>query len=303
MFGYVRIRKEELRIREYYTYNRKYCGLCQMLGKKYGFIYRMILSYDVVFLMLVLENFDADCCNLSFRCPMNPLKKIDTEVSEKIAEYSAFINYYLAILKLEDDVLDENKLFKKMALKKLRRNSYYKCMVKEYGKEVDALYGMINNVNKLEKENASFDVLSNSFGNFFAEIFKVFFRLYKQDSVEIMNDKMYDMCFNLGKWIYIMDAYDDYIEDIKCGQFNLLRKMMEEDDSPEKLRVHKKIATINRILLLKMKHAFNQITWNKNGEIIGNVISYGCISTYSRILHRRYPKIEAEFIKINEKNN
>lgn len=123
----------------------------------------------------------------------------------------------------------------------------------------------MNTVNELEKTNTSFDILSNSFGDFFAEIFKIYFRFYKKDNVEIMKDNVFSLCFNLGKWIYIMDAYDDYSEDIKYGKFNLLRNIMNEDDSSYKLRAHKKISTINRILILKMKESFNKITWNKNG--------------------------------------
>lgn len=84
----------------------------------------------------------------------------------------------------------------------------------------------MNTVNELEKANTGFDILSNSFGEFFAEIFNVYFRFYKKDNDEIMKDNVFSLCFNLGKWIYIMDAYDDYSEDIKYGKFNLLRNIM-----------------------------------------------------------------------------
>lgn len=52
MFGYVRIRKDDLKVKDYYIYKQKYCGLCATLGKNYGFIYRMFISYDITFLIL-----------------------------------------------------------------------------------------------------------------------------------------------------------------------------------------------------------------------------------------------------------
>ena len=46
MFGYVRPYKDELRVREYEQYKAIYCGLCRALGKNYGVLSRLTLSYD-----------------------------------------------------------------------------------------------------------------------------------------------------------------------------------------------------------------------------------------------------------------
>ncbi|MGN9020224.1 DUF5685 family protein [Lachnospiraceae bacterium HCP1S3_C3] len=292
MFGYIRIQKEELKMRDYYTYNKKYCTLCHMIGKNYGFIYRMILSYDVTFLMLVLENFDTSYSNISFRCPINLRKKVNAEFSERVTEYTAFINYYLAVLKLKDDIEDDNIIIKKLALKKFMSNLQYKSVATKYTNEIQVLSDMMSNINELEKNNTSFDVLTNAFAEFFTEIFRIYFRLYDIEVKEMIKDKIYTIVYNLGKWIYMMDAYDDYIEDIKNGRFNLLTTMMQKDDSAEKINTHKKIAIMNGILIYKMKKAFNEIKWEKNGEIIDNIISYGCNATYYRILHKRYFQIE-----------
>lgn len=292
MFGYVRIQKDDLKIRDFHTYRKKYCGLCYALGKKYGFIYRSIISYDMVFLVLVLENFKTEMSAISFRCPMNFLKKIDTDISNQIMDYCAFINYYLAELKLEDDVMDEKRLIKKIALKIFNHNVRYKSMLNIYGDKLLALSKLMANVNALEKTNADFDELSNAFGEFFVGIFKLFFDLHNNQGFKEENT-LYSLCFNLGKWIYIMDAYEDYNEDIKDGKFNLLKKMIQEDDSCNKLKAHKKIAAINEILILKMKSSFNQITWCRHSEILYNIISLGCVDTYWKVLHKRYPEIES----------
>lgn len=50
MFGYVRIFKPEMKIAEFDQYQGVYCSLCKRLGKKYGAMSRMTLSYDFTFL-------------------------------------------------------------------------------------------------------------------------------------------------------------------------------------------------------------------------------------------------------------
>lgn len=292
MFGYVRIRRDDLKVKDFNTYRRKYCGICKQLGKDYGFVYRAITSYDIVFLALSLENFEEATKPVKFRCPMNPLKKININISEYVMEYAALINYHLAILKLQDDVIDEKSLLKKLALKLFMCNPRYKNIKNKFEEELAVISKLMEEVNTLERINANFDLLSNSFGEFFAEIFRLFFHHYKMNFLESWDD-FYSLCFNFGKWIYIMDAYDDYIEDNKSNDFNLLNSIMQEDNSPNKIEAHKKIYIINKMLLYKMREAYYKINWNKHGEIIYNMITVGCTDTYWSIVHMRYPQIES----------
>ena len=292
MFGYVRIRRDDLKVKDFNTYRRKYCGICKQLGKDYGFVYRAITSYDIVFLALSLENFEEATKPVKFRCPMNPLKKININISEYVMEYAALINYHLAILKLQDDVIDEKNLLKKLALKLFMCNPRYRNIKNKFEEELAVISKLMEEVNTLERINANFDLLSNSFGEFFAEIFRLFFHHYKMNFLESWDD-FYSLCFNFGKWIYIMDAYDDYIEDNKSNDFNLLNNIMQEDNSPNKIEAHKKIYIINKMLLYKMREAYYKINWNKHGEIIYNMITVGCTDTYWSIVHMRYPQIES----------
>ena len=54
MFGYIRTHRPELKIREDETYKGIYCSLCNELGKRYGILSRLFLSYDSTFLALAL---------------------------------------------------------------------------------------------------------------------------------------------------------------------------------------------------------------------------------------------------------
>ena len=65
MLGYIKTQRDDLRICDFCLYKQQYCALCQGIGKKYGIVYRLILSYDMVFLALVLENFETEMTPLS----------------------------------------------------------------------------------------------------------------------------------------------------------------------------------------------------------------------------------------------
>ena len=294
LFGYVRVRKDDLKIRDFRIYRNKYCALCDAIGKQYGLIYRTIIRYDLVFFVLMLENYETALTNSSFRCPINPLRKIKVNVSEQVYEYCAFVNYYLAVLKLEDDVMDEKSIIKKLLLWIFNRNSQYKKMSKKYGERLTDLSKLMNSVNELEKNSTDFDDLSNAWGHFFAKLFQLYFEHYKTGQ-EIENfEYINTVNFNLGKWIYFIDAYEDYNEDTQKGQFNLINPIMDKDDSIDKLKAHKTVAMINQILIVKMNNAFQQLPRNKYSDILQNIISYGCMDTYHQILHKKYPKIEKQ---------
>ena len=60
MLGYVTIEKNELKVREFEMYQAYYCGICKSIGRRFGQLPRMVLSYDSVFLALVLAGLAAE---------------------------------------------------------------------------------------------------------------------------------------------------------------------------------------------------------------------------------------------------
>ena len=53
MFGYVIANTDKMTPEEQAYYKACYCGLCHELGEKFGKLSRVILSYDLVFLILI----------------------------------------------------------------------------------------------------------------------------------------------------------------------------------------------------------------------------------------------------------
>ena len=64
------------------------------------------------------------------------------------------------------------------------------------------------------------DAVSGCFGELMAELFD-----YKQDH---WSPELRSLGFHLGKFIYLMDAYDDLQKDARRGRFNALKQLADE---------------------------------------------------------------------------
>ena len=109
MFGYVTASAEmpEERRKRYRAY---YCGLCRNLGRRYGAAGRMTLSYDAVFLYMLLSSLyePEEQCGQE-RCLPHPMKEHEF-VENPLADYAADVNLLLSYHKCMDDWQDEHRL-------------------------------------------------------------------------------------------------------------------------------------------------------------------------------------------------
>ena len=298
MFGYIRPDKMELRLRDIHRYQDLYCGLCYSIRKNYGQLYGLSLSYDITFLLAVLDGLEEEpeMKLYDFRCPVNPLKHKKILISKHALQYSAFINYFLMYLKVDDDVFDTDSSMKKILRFLLERNKKYRKQLYEYYKIVEKLKLQMKKFNEAEIERQSFDELTNSFGTFFAEIFIDFFSEVK--NVEA-NSNLYRLCFLLGKWVYIIDAYDDFQKDSEKGEFNLLKVMQMSPHSHSQYAIHQRMYWIISYLINQMTLESKRIQFMKNHDLIENFILYGCRAQYTRVLKKNYP----EYAKLLERRN
>ena len=120
LFGYIKISKGELKIKEYELYQGVYCTLCKVLGKKYGLISRFTLNYDFTFLTLLNMSLKNDCNKFYQKhCTFNPLKKCnlctDTFDFEMPAAAAMIMSYY----KLLDNIQDEKGVKKLVLITKM----------------------------------------------------------------------------------------------------------------------------------------------------------------------------------------
>lgn len=277
MFGYIYPNKPELKVKEFYHFKGYYCGLCKSIKKEFGQKARMFLNYDTTFLAILLSGLYETPGKMTMeRCIANPLKKTRIIYNEYIT-YSAYINVILAYHKLKDNWEDDRSFLNLMGTGVYHFD--YKHAKKKYP-NIDALVkSSLQKLSKLEKENcSSIDETSNIFGEMLGEIF-----VYKKDD---FSDILRKIGFHTGKLIYILDAYDDLLTDIKSNSYNPLKTRFNENQGTLKEEIKNTLFFILDIISSCIDEL--QIKYNKS--IIENIVFSGVYVKAMNILERRNKK-------------
>lgn len=265
MFGYVLVNKPELKIKEFDLYKSYYCGLCHKLKERHGNLGRMTLNFDMTFLVMLLADlYDANDVEGCSRCIVHPVKKHCSRINE-VTDYCADMCLLLTYYKCLDDWNDEKRFTKKLIAKFLR----IKCKKVEelYPDKVKFVEAKLLELSKIESEKIKgIDEAARTFGQLMAEIF-----VYKDD---IWKDCLYNVGFYLGKFIYLLDAYEDLEKDLKEGTYNPLKEVYQDEDFEEKV--------LNNLMLMisECTDSFERLPLIESVEILRNILYSGVWSRY-----------------------
>jgi len=284
MFGYIRLNKEELKIREYYHFRAYYCGLCRELNKKYGRISTLLLNYDLTFLGLFLSS--LTCCPEKFtqkKCFLHPLKKRAFLVDNKWLSYAADVNLLLAYHNLRDNWQDDRSKAACAGLALLKKA--YKKAAHLYP-EVDKLISeKTQELSQLEKEKSSrIDEAADTFAKILENICPV-------DEFSPSAAKGIKWLFyNLGKWIYLADALDDLEKDIKQDKYNpfiYAYNYRQEDFIKFHERIRPQAEFLLNYTLSQVAEAYELLDIRVNRGILDNIIYLGINRQTEQLLNRR----------------
>ena len=200
MFGYVTVNKEELRIKEWNRYHAYYCGLCHALKETAGVKARMTVSYDMTFLAMLLDDlYDCEKTEGQSRCVVHPVGK-HAFVKSGASQYAARMNLLLCYDNLLDDWRDDRNVFSAAAAASIRRVRMK--IAEEYPRQTRAVEQYIERLKACEeKRETNLDTASGLTGEMLGELF-----CWKED--EWQKD-LRGLGFYLGKFIYLMDAFED----------------------------------------------------------------------------------------------
>lgn len=272
MFGYVRINKMDLTFREYEHYRAYYCGLCKTLKKDYTEISRVSINYDITFLILILTSVYQPKSEIFYeKCLVNPLKD-KKHMTNEFSEYAAAMNILLTYYKLEDNVVDRGDLKDKIARKIYKRS--FKKAYEKYPDRAEKIKKHLDDLAELEKEGStSIDRTSNTFGELMREIF-----MYRDDEYA---ERLGEVGFNAGKYIYILDAYEDLEEDIKNNEYNPFKEYENREDE-----LKEKVDRNIMMCLSRLEKAIMDLDIKVNRGIIDNIIYSGIYLRYKGILNK-----------------
>lgn len=271
MFGYVKIHKDELKVKEYNLFKAYYCGLCFELKECFGNIPRMTLSYDAAFLALLLSSLQDEPLKLcSKKCISNPFKRHPVVLPSSVMEYAAAINVILVHYKIKDDLLDNFSL-KAIALTPLMLKSV--CKVKKlYAPLFESAGAKLSALSQLEKQCCgNIDEVSDIFAQLLGELFSSC-KGFDNDTKRIL----YKMGYSIGRFIYILDTYDDLNDDIKKKSYNPL---IYCSNPPEKEELRQSLLfTLSDISL-----SYELLDIKKNKSILDNIIYMGLMDSLDNV--------------------
>lgn len=238
MFGYVQPYIPNLTVGDYEYYRAAYCGLCRSMGKVCGAGANLTLSYDGVFLSLlrILMTKDSPECE-RHRCPYSPLVRKNMLTESPDIDFSAGAMSTLAALKLEDDIIDEEGLKKLCAiLCRLPAKKWVKRADEQDTGIVQSIRDKLALFYTAEESNSDRD-FSDSGIDECAEAFGEVVGMLAARGIEFENYAIaYSIGRHVGRWIYCIDALDDFNEDVKKGRYNVLTAAYgTELDADEKM--------------------------------------------------------------------
>lgn len=291
MFGYVTPCKMEMKIKDFEKFKAYYCGLCNSIKNSYGELPRLTLNYDMTFLAILLDSLGDSKCNFTkFSCVIHPLKKRIMINNNMALDYAAFCNTTLAYYKLMDDACDDktikSKVFSTFLKKYLSKSPIEYNEVMKYTEEKLLLLNTLeaNPVNVTIDEQLSIDELSHVFADLTGFIISFY---YKDASFK---EDLYWLGYNLGKWIYIIDAYDDLEKDIKNGSFNAISSLLNEDNLDFKSFSKSIQPRIDYILTTCAEQCLknlNSLPLTKNEDILYNILELGLMEKMNVVFNEK----------------
>ena len=272
MFGYIVVHKPELKVREYETYRASYCGLCHSLKKQSGRIGQLTLSFDMTFLALLLTGlYEPETVTKSARCIAHPVEKHFYR-ENRYFDYAADMNVLLTYYKCLDDWQDERKLTACLFGQALKGN--VKKLAERYERQSRYLRDNLAALSAYEKEKQyDIDKTAGFFGAIMAELF-----VYAEDE---WAEKLRRMGFYFGKFIYLMDAYEDIEEDLKQRRYNPFTELYKKETFEQDCQ------QILKMMMAETSKVFEQLPILEDAEILRNILYAGVWTRYGQIRCRR----------------
>lgn len=274
MFGYIVVNQPELRFREFDRYHAYYCGLCRDLKEHFGVAGQITLSYDLTFLAMLLSGlYEPGEKASSIRCVIHPMKRHDCLRTEMTA-YAAAMNIILAYHKARDDMQDDKKL-RGGVMSGILNNSYQKA-VHLYPEKAALTAEKLKEIRSLELSGTNDpDAVSGCFGDIMGTLFAC-----RDDE---WHDTLYRLGFFLGKFVCLLDAYDDIEEDLKRNNYNPLKNIWNNDNNT----FDDTCEAMLRMMIAESARAFETLPVLRDAEILRNILYGGVWVRFAAVKEKR----------------
>ena len=272
MFGYVTVNENELKVRDAKRYKGFYCGLCRSLKKRYGLRGQVILPYDMAFVDILLNGlYELPLTEEDRKCVVHPVGK-QHMIYNDITDYAADMGLLLAWYKLRDDAEDDHNLKAAAASRALKKPAGR--IAGAWPRQAEACRHYVDTLRTYEEKKIyDLDLVAGLSGTALGEIF-----VMKEDE---WAEELRSTGFYLGKFVYLMDAYEDLEKDLEKGHYNPWE--------PYRDRVDFEAAAENILTMMMAECAkqFEKLPVVQDIDILRNIVYSGVWMKYAELRRKK----------------
>ena len=283
MFGYVMPVRCALSEEEVAQFKGAYCGLCHRLRERYGLVARFVLNYDFTFLAILLSQGEEEVLRQKKRCVVSPIRRrcciLGSEAFSRAAGYSLILTWW----KLQDGITDNGPIagLSHRGAALLLRRAYRRAALDfpEFDRHCRA---QIEKLRKLEQAGCTtLDQVADAFAAILP-----FAAMGEEDREK---RRIFEqLLYQTGRWIYLIDAYDDLEKDSKKGDYNpLLARLSPADGKLGEADKARLLTTLAHSANL-VASAFNLLPRGQWSGILENIIYLGFPAVTERVLEGRF---------------
>jgi len=185
-----------------------------------------MLNLDTVFLSELLSRLELEDLNEWDKnlqavntCFSMPIKKFPFPL-----EYAAAASVLLGVLKIEDNLEDEHHFRWKLA-KRVYATPYQKAIgqFEEWGIDTIYIHDWIQQQNEREEQPSIHKNIEDSLDYYAEATARITAYIFQQGGLLLNHETdLYQLGYSFGQLIYVLDAFEDYEQDIFKGSFNPL---------------------------------------------------------------------------------
>ncbi len=264
MFGYIELNSKSLPDERVARYKAWYCGLCGQIREAYGQLGRLSLSNDMTFLAVLLSSlYEPSEQEGKTACPLHPIRDRDSVITE-MTRYAADMNMLLAYWKYRDGERDEGSRVQKHLAEKMQHaistlETHYPHQASMVQEKLEAIWALE------EKQTTDVDRLCSLSGEMLGAVF-----VYRED---VFAPVLFRIGEGLGRFVYLMDAYEDKKADRKHGRYNPLLLMQIPDEEQV-------ILDSMNSMLAAASEALDALPLERDLDLIRNVLYEGVWNRY-----------------------
>ena len=277
MFGYVRADTPYLFIKDDKLYRAMYCGVCKGISEVCGQSARMGLSYDVTFLSVLLHNLAGiDVKIEKSHCLTHCIRARQMAEVDELTRQLGALNTALVYYKYTDDIADGDR----GRGKRLWFKKGFRRVQKKYPEIARIVRENMQAQELVERaETDSVDRAADATANMLAE-----FSDYALG--EKANGHSHNLCYAIGKWIYLIDALDDYDKDKKKGAYNPFVLAYGEESRAAVLhgKHGDEVRFVFHAIFFDIRENLSHLTFRFNRDLSDNILLRGLPMMTKRIM-------------------